>query len=135
MVGKINCIVPWERSSFIIATELPLDRLCCNIEKDGDLFETENFQDFDGNKGTDSSGTSIASSEDFDFTILAKCVDQGKNSLLHLKLKKPQSEASDRFAQIIALFCEDVKPREVCRTSIKGLVSPDLLLFQVCILL
>ena len=134
LTGKINYIVPWQTSSFIIATELPLDKLCHGDDKDGDLFEVQNFRDCDESRSSNSS-SSVLCSDDIDFTILTQSTDQDKNSLLNLKLRKRQFEASAMLAQIIALCCQDTKPREICRTSIKGLISPDLLLFQVCVLL
>ena len=137
MTGKINCIAPWQTSSFIIVTELPLDKLCGNykFKNDADLFEVQNGCDKfnDEGKGKESD-SSTALTQDADFSILTPSTDQHLNSLLKLKLRTPQFEASETLAQIVAICCEDLKPREVCRSSIKGLISPDLLLFQVCVM-
>lgn len=136
LTGKINCIAPWQTSSFIIATELPLDKLCgnCEFENDADVFEVQNGHDSgDENEGK-KFNCSTVHTEDTDLSILTPSADQDLNSLLKLKLRTPQFEASAILAQIIAICCEDLKPREVCRSSVKGLISPDLLLFQVCIM-
>ena len=47
VTGKINCIASWKTSSFIIVTELPLDKLCgyCKFENDTDVFEVQNGSD------------------------------------------------------------------------------------------
>lgn len=136
LTGKINCIVPWKPSSFIIATELPLDKLCGNSEfgNDGDVFEVKNEQDSCDESKKEKSSSSVVHLENIDFTILTPSADQNVNSLLKLNLRTPQFEASTTMAQIIAICCEDTEPREICRSSIKGLISPDLLLFQVCII-
>ena len=134
VTGKINCIAPWQTSSFIVVTELPLDKLCGSykFENDADIFEVQNGCDSsDEGNGKESSNSSTVLTQDTDFSILTPSTDQDLNSLLKLKLRTPQFEASETLAQIIAIHCEDLKPSEVCRSSIKGLISPDLLLFQV----
>ena len=135
LTGKITCIAPFQSSSFIIATELPLDKLCGNSElKNDDVFEVKNEQDsFVETQGKESR-SSVAHLEDVDFTIVTSNTDQGENSLIKLKLRTPQFEACTTLAQIIAICCEDTTPKEICRSSLQGLVSPDLLLFQVCII-
>ena len=134
LTGKITCIVPWQMSSFIVATECPLDKLCGNSESDGDLFEVGNIS-YTYQNGSDSCGESRgkkSDSEDTDFTILTQRTDQDSTSLLKLKLRRQQFEVPEALAQVIAICCKGVKPREICRMSIQGLISPDLLLFQVC---
>ena len=137
VTGKINCIAPWQTSSFIIVTELPLDKLCSNskFENDADVFAVQNGCDSsDEGKGKESKYSSTVHTQGTDLSILTPSADQDLNSLLKFKLRTPQFKASETLAQIIAICCEDLKPREVCRSSIKGLISPDLLLFQVCIM-
>lgn len=136
LTGKINCITSWQTSSFIIVTELPLDKLCgnCEFQNDADVFEVPNGCDSsDKGKGKESNSSTVHT-WDTDLSILTPSADQDLNSLLKLKLRTPRFETSETLAQIIAICCEDLKPREVCRSSIKGLISPDLLLFQVCIM-
>lgn len=136
VTGKINCIAPWQTSSFIIVTELPLDKLCGNsiFENDTDVFEVQNGSDSsDEDKGKESNSSAVLT-QDTNLSILTPSADQDLNSLLKLKLRTPQFETSETLAQIIAICCEDLKPREVGRSSIKGLLSPDLLLFQVCVM-
>ena len=136
VTGKINCIAPWQTSSFIIVTELPLDKLCgnCKFENDTDVFEVQNGSDSsDEDKGKESNSSAVLT-QDTNLSILTPSADQDLNSLLKLKLRTPQFETSETLAQIIAICCEDLKPREVGRSSIKGLLSPDLLLFQVCVM-
>ena len=136
VTGKINCIAPWQTSSFIIVTELPLDKLCgnCKFENDNGVFEMQNGSDYsDEGKGKECISSAVLT-QDTDLSILTPSADQDLNSLLKLKLRVPQYETSETQAQIIAICCEDLKPREVGRSSIKGLLSPDLLLFQVCIM-
>ena len=136
VTGKINCIAPWQTSSFIIVTELPLDKLCgnCKFENDTDVFEVQNGSDSsDEDKGKESNSSAVLT-QDTNLSILTPSADQDLNSLLKLKLRTPQFETLETLAQIIAICCEDLKPREVGRSSIKGLLSPDLLLFQVCVM-
>ncbi|KAL9968729.1 hypothetical protein ACROYT_G020848 [Oculina patagonica] len=132
LTGKINCIVPWKSSSFIIATEQPLDTLCGNseFENDGDVFDIKNTQDSCEESKEEKSSSSVVNVENIDFTMLTPSANQDINSLLKLKLRTPQFEASTAMAQIIAMCCEDAEPREIGRSSIKGLISPDLLFFQ-----
>ena len=135
LTGKITCIAPWQSSSFIIATELPLDKLCGNSEfkNDSDVFEVKNEQgSSDGNNGKGSRSSTVHP-EDVDFTFITSNTGQDVNSLFKLKLRTPQFEACTTLAQIIAICCEETTPKEICRSSLQGLVSPDLLLFQVCI--
>ena len=135
VTGKINCIASWKTSSFIIVTELPLDKLCgyCKFENDTDFFEVQNGSDSsDEGKGKESNSSAVLT-QDTNLSILTPSADQ--DSLLKLNLRPPQYETSETLAQIIAICCEDLKPREVGRSSIKGLLSPDLLLFQVCIMM
>ena len=136
VTGKINCITPWQASSFIIVTELPLDKLCgnCKFKNDTDVFEVQNGSDSsDEGKGEESNSSAVLT-QDTNLSILTPSADQDLNSLLKLKLRTPQYETSETLAQIIAICFEDLKPREVGRSCIKGLLSPDLLLFQVCIM-
>ena len=136
LTGKIKYVVPWQSSSFIVSTELPLDKLCtANSEMSDDLFEVKNInhthqngKDFCGESTTEKSGSNSTA----DFTILTKQADQDVTSLLKFKLRKQQFEAPTTLAQLIAICCEESKPVEICRMSIEGFVSPDLLLFQVC---
>ena len=137
LTGKIKCIVPWQTRSFIVATELALDKLCANSEMSGDLFEVKNInptrlngQDFCGEITTEKSGSNLNA----DVTILTKQADQDVTSLLKFELRKQQFEAPTTLAQVIAICCEEAQPIEICRTSVEGLVSPDLLLFQVCVI-
>lgn len=134
LTGKITCIVSWQTSSFIIATELPLDKLCGNseFENDGDAFEVKNEQDSCDKSKEKKSSSSVVHLENIDFTILTPTANQDVNLLLKLKLRTPKFEALTTLAQIIAVCCEDTEPIEICRSSVKGLISPDLLLFQVC---
>ena len=137
LTGKIKYIVPWQTRSFIVATELALDKLCANSEMSGDLFEVKNInhtrrngQDFCGEITTEKSGSDLNA----DVTILTKKADQDVTPLLKFKLRKQQFEAPTTLAQVIAICCEESQPTDICRTSVEGLVSPDLLLFQVCII-
>lgn len=132
LTGKIKCIVPWQTRSFIVATELALDKLCANSEMSGDLFEVKNINHTHLN-GQDYCGESGSNLTE-DVTILTKQADQDVTSLLKFKLRKQQFEAPTTLAQVIAICCEEAQPIQICRTSVEGLVSPDLLLFQVCII-
>lgn len=141
LTGKIKCIVPWKTRSFIIATELPLDKLCVNNESNTDLFEVENIcQNLQGKQGTciryegtfETSGSTCH--ETNDLTILSQRTDKEITNLLKFKLRKQHFDLSTTLAQVIAIYCEDAKPTDICSTNIEGLVSPDLLLFQVWLL-
>ena len=140
--GKIKCIVPWKTCSFVIATERPLDKLCVNNESNADLFEVENiFQNHQDTKdihheGTfKTSGSTCHATNDVATGILSKRTNKDITSLLKFKLRKQHFDLSPTLAQVIAICCEDAKPTDICSTSIEGLVSPDLLLFQVWLLL
>ena len=133
LTGKIKCIVPWQMFSFIIAKELPLEKLCGNSANDGDMFEIENISHTHQN-GQDSCGVSTCNKsgyEDADFAILTQRADRDFTSLLKLKLRKQQCKAQASLAEVIVICYKDPKPRAICRTSIEGLISPDLMLFQV----
>lgn len=134
LTGKIKCIAPWQTFSFMIATELPLDKLCGKNENEGDLFEVENvIQAQQGQSSCNESTNKISGTKDTGFTILTAKSDKDFTSLLKLKLRKQIFEVPATLAQIIVICCEDKKPRDICRTSIDGLLSPDLLIFQVCL--
>ena len=129
LTGKIKCIVTWQSSSFIVATELPLDKLCGINKTERDFFEVENESQSYQN-GPDSFDKSL---DDAEHPVLVQKTNHELPSLLKLKPRKHELEQPVALAQVIAICCEGPKPYEMCRTSIQGLISPELLLFQVCI--
>ena len=100
-----------------------------------DLFEAENSSTFDQNDESfyeDGEAKKSALNMNSYSAIITKNTNQDVSSLLKFKLRKEDSGDSSTAAQIIALSFDDSKLNEVCRARVKGLVSPDLLLFQVC---
>lgn len=137
--GRIKCIVQWQTCSFIVATELPLEILLGNdkINNNCDLFEAEKGSNFDQNDEScyeDGEAKKSALNMNSYSAIITKKANQDVSSLLKFKLRKEHSGDFSPAAQIIAISFEDSKLDEVCQTRVKGLVSPDLLLFQVCTL-
>ena len=132
--GKISCVIPWQSSSFIISTDLPLDKLC--TEEKCDFFEVNNldhsfaFETSTDDLASGSSADSTLNSEELTLALKPKARDHG-NPLLMFTLKNSRSQALSSKAQLILVHCEGDKPREISRTVIEGLISPDLLLFQV----
>ena len=100
-----------------------------------DLFEAENSSTFDQNDESfyeDGEAKKSALNMNSYSAIITKKNNQDVSSLLKFKLRKEDSGDSTTAAQIIAISFDDSKLNEVCRARVKGLVSPDLLLFQVC---
>ncbi|XP_068696109.1 WD repeat and coiled-coil-containing protein-like isoform X2 [Montipora foliosa] len=125
--GRIKCIAPWKTCSFMVATELPLEKLLGNDEK-CDLFEVENEQNC-----SDDSASGVSSFNPHDgCAIITKKKDQNQDvsSLLKFKPNMQHFEAPSTSAHIIAIGCQESKPVEIFRTNIKGLISPDLMIFQ-----
>ena len=101
-----------------------------------DLFETENPSTYDQNdesfyEDSEDSEKSALNMNSYS-AIITKKTNQDVSSLLKFKLRKEDSGDSSTAAQIIAISFNNSKLNEVCRVRVKGLVSPDLLLFQVC---
>lgn len=109
----------------MVATELPLEKLLGNDEN-CDLFEVKNEQNCSGDSA---SGVSSFNPCD-DCAIITKKKDQDVSSLLKFKPNMQHFEAPSTSAQIIAIGCQESKPVEIFRTNIKGLISPDLMIFQ-----
>ena len=130
LTGKIKCIVTWQTSSFIVATELSLDKLCGINKTERDFFEVEN-ESQTYQSGPDFFNKSL---NDAELPVLVQKTNHELPSVLKLKPRKYELEQLAALAQVIAICCEGPsKPYEMCRTSIQGLISPELLLFQVCI--
>ncbi|XP_074626183.1 WD repeat and coiled-coil-containing protein-like isoform X2 [Acropora palmata] len=132
--GRVKCIVQWQTCSFLVATELPLELLLGNDKMNNcDLFEAENSSTFDQNDESfyeDGEAKKSALNMNSYSAIITKKTNQDVSSLLKFKLRKEDSGDSSTAAQIIAISFDDSKLNEVCRARVKGLVSPDLLLFQ-----